>query len=970
MLLAIEATYLNNDGYVESQKVPQMLDEVEQTVQKGVSEGVIEHYNREDDNIFIKFSSGIPYLFVPCEEGVLAGGGGGRILTLEPNENDYSVNFSYVVANLTAWVGKIEHEDSLWPYSNANLIVETFPDLYTYDYRLKVPYDVSDPLRGNGDSLRNGNVTIESMKTLSDYKVVMFEGHGGYNDEIHSALITGESFVGWKEFSKYKEDLKNNAIVLTSFPTVAETEIPYSPVRYYGITSKFVEKYVGDMDDTVVFLGACSSLKDNVLAQSFLDKGASVVLGYTEITTMFYEMISRTVFFNELVKETSYGYQTVADAYQKTMGIVGVDENECILTYVSRDETGNRYTLNGLLEEPPEDEMQSVDLVTEAYSNDYSYTTQLYNQDGTAEETEVTCIFRIPKINLSGTRIEQINTEIYNTYHPIIEASVEEIKQEGDPFTSEEVSYRWAVNGNLLSLVIRNSRAPDYGGGDEYLVYNFDISSGEEVFAANVMQTAGLSAEAYREKAKQVLGSAFWSNWDTKNENFKNQGFVDFFNEQFRKTISEGNLAESQPYINEKGEICLIAKVHSMAGGDYYWQDLNMIDFELSPNYATEAQCLTSQSQSSDPDKTKPSANAVGSPEWAVEIYMDNKDVWMHKPEFMAMAGRAYGLLDLDFDGVLELIDSENDGSGRYSNNRFYKINVEKQTVEEFFSETDQDEGGVDYHTMSDSIKLLKTPSGSMFYLCGDFLRVGSEEGALSYWECYMKDGKFYENFLFSEYWYPAYENGTTDEIREYDFKGEENTQSEYEKNTEDFYRENKDCNLVWKMVRIDEFLDSDAATQKKLLLEAYRSFSYDGFSFENVVVNASSSESTEKPPQSDGTQGGTSNQQAQADTSNYEDQSVEQLRKNIVGNWGGSAYYAFEADGTCYFLGNRDMPGSYKITEKKVLTIDFPWTHNEYTWSELSFDEFHQKYGYSQYFWYLTTDGVLCLNGTDYHRE
>ncbi len=98
--------------------------------------------------------------------------------------------------------------------------------------------------------------------------------------------------------------------------------------------------------------------------------------------------------------------------------------------------------------------------------------------------------------------------------------------------------------------------------------------------------------------------------------------------------------------------------------------------------------------------------------------------------------------------------------------------------------------------------------------------------------------------------------------------------------------------------------------------------------------------------------------------------QSVEQLRKSIVGSWGLMGDYSFGSNGNCYFFGDKNNPGTYKITDDKTLIIDFPWTHNEYTWSDLSFDEFHEKHDYDEYFWCFTTEEVLLLNGDEYYRD
>jgi len=227
---------------------------------------------------------------------------------------------------------------------------------------------------------------------------------------------------------------------------------------------------------------------------------------------------------------------------------------------------------------------------------------------------------------------------------------------------------------------------------------------------------------------------------------------------------------------------------------------------------------------------------AVLSPESAVDIYLSNKSLWMENPQYMPMQGYGYCLLDLDFDGVLELINSVNDGSGRYSYNKFYRINLEKLTVEEFQPESDQGEGGIDYYYMSDKSKLFVNKSdGTQFYLFQNYGRVSTEEGISSYSESYMKDGKLYENYVFSEYWHPDYENNTTEQIREYTFRGEKLSKSEFEVKTQTFYETNKDLNLVWKCIFGSEFDKGDATKRKQMLLDAYRSFSYEGFSFDLV---------------------------------------------------------------------------------------------------------------------------------------
>lgn len=516
--------------------------------------------------------------------------------------------------------------------------------------------------------------------------------------------------------------------------------------------------------------------------------------------------------------------------------------------------------------------------------------------------------------------------------------------------------------------------------------------------------------------------------------------------------------------------------------------------------------------------------NAVLSPESAVGIYMANKNVWMENPEYMPMQGYGYCLLDLNFDGVLELINSVNDGSGRYSYNKYYRINLGTYAVEEISMLSDQKDGDYDYYFLgADDTKLLKNKvNNSMFYYCSDFTRVMTGEYGTLYGKVFFKNGNVQTVPLFHEYICEAGIEGNDEKIIQYSYyendKNIDITETQYNEKVKDFFDENTDLNLSWECISGSEFDKANDSTRKQLLLDAYRSFSYDGFSFNDVATYDITLESANKEPQFDkekakqysmvdyysmtidditelwgsdytimnGLVGGgwggiyyednrcpfifcfesvgipsscsgdevlsgvvvypeaqdddffaidnikivcshsevsqkiagesytnelyggqsyscelengiilvftwtnsntipsevstTFNRTSQDNTINNNEnsnsydkgnQTVEQLRKNIVGNWGLMGDYTFDANGNCYFYGDKNNPGTYKITEDKTLIVNFPWTNNKYTWSELSFDEFHEDHDFDEYFWYITTEGVLRLNGSDYYRD
>ena len=229
----------------------------------------------------------------------------------------------------------------------------------------------------------------------------------------------------------------------------------------------------------------------------------------------------------------------------------------------------------------------------------------------------------------------------------------------------------------------------------------------------------------------------------------------------------------------------------------------------------------------------EPEEIAVLSAESAVEIYFQNMDVWVEKPENPPMNGYGYCLLDLDFDGVLELIASVCDGSGRYSTNRIYKIDSEKQNVTLLRTEGT---ANPDYYYLKDKTKLLKnTADNKLFYLVAEYTRVSEREGGVGYYEISEAKGTVAEDLVFSEITTPDYENGTDEKIREFSFRGKNCSKTEYEQYLAEYYEENTDLNLTFLAIDGETFAASDDSARKDLLRNAYRGFSYDGFSFDTL---------------------------------------------------------------------------------------------------------------------------------------
>ncbi|MBR3460383.1 MAG: hypothetical protein IKH21_06290 [Clostridia bacterium] len=228
--------------------------------------------------------------------------------------------------------------------------------------------------------------------------------------------------------------------------------------------------------------------------------------------------------------------------------------------------------------------VMAADLVTDAYANDCIYTANIYNYEtGKSENTEITCMYRIPRVNLSSSDVEKINSEIYNSLSPIIEDAVVEIDEYGYPYTSDEIIYYWSVNGDVLSLVIRNSSYPDSSGGYEYMVYNISVSTGNRLSKNELLSVAGVSQENYRDMLWQALGSAYFQG---KESYIDQVGYDDFFRTQLENTLSENNIQSCVPYFNADGQLCIIGAIYSLAAADFYYHEINLGDFVINPAFS------------------------------------------------------------------------------------------------------------------------------------------------------------------------------------------------------------------------------------------------------------------------------------------------------------------------------------------------------------------------------------------------
>jgi len=312
-ILKVEKKYKNIMGYVKDEDIDDLLSEICEYLEELKEENIVESYNNNNGTIAVNLTSGIGYLFSPAKKGrFLNSGTDCDIVTLEPAHNKVVTQIGYFQAFLDIKFNELGYQDSYSLSDNAEKVEQTFNE---YKYKSKV---------------QNSNVDIDQLKELNKYSMIIWEGHGDYNDEYNSVLITREKASWILEDTIYREDISEKRMIITGD-------------GHCAISSKFVDEYIRNMNSSVVYLGACVSGKDDVLAKSFLSNGAKAVYGYNENVSIPYEIMMRTYTILSLCNKDENGkYNNVQQALDNAKRLINdkdfyADDNPAELVLFSND---------------------------------------------------------------------------------------------------------------------------------------------------------------------------------------------------------------------------------------------------------------------------------------------------------------------------------------------------------------------------------------------------------------------------------------------------------------------------------------------------------------------------------------------------------------------------------------------------------------------------------------------------------
>ena len=181
------------------------------------------------------------------------------------------------------------------------------------------------------DVYEGEEVTVEFFRTLPEkgYQLILFRSHA--TNILNETIPGGPVFLFTSEvYDKHKyvkEQLANR---------IGRAKILYgenSPL-YFAIVAGFVRhEMVGHFDDTLIIIGGCQSLGTPDLAQAFIERGASAVIGWND----WVDLSHNDQAILHLLRGLTTEKLTLEQAVRKTMNEIGPDPAyDSSLTYLTQ----------------------------------------------------------------------------------------------------------------------------------------------------------------------------------------------------------------------------------------------------------------------------------------------------------------------------------------------------------------------------------------------------------------------------------------------------------------------------------------------------------------------------------------------------------------------------------------------------------------------------------------------------------
>jgi hypothetical protein len=227
------------------------------------------------------------------------------------------------VIDTTPKIAIVDHLSVQWPDPTFN---QTMLDILN-ETGLQVDYYPSQ------------DVTVDFYRDLPkhNYKLIVFRVHSTAESSVEGTppfvvFFTSENYTNLAHVSE-QQDMR---VVYVRFPD--------SEPVYFGITPKFVsDSMEGRFNDTVIIAMGCEGLKENTMAQAFVEKGAKAYISWNGSVSAYHTDNATVSLLRHLITEN----QTVEEAVRQTMNEVGPDPaDRSILMFYPDNAGGGFFQVN------------------------------------------------------------------------------------------------------------------------------------------------------------------------------------------------------------------------------------------------------------------------------------------------------------------------------------------------------------------------------------------------------------------------------------------------------------------------------------------------------------------------------------------------------------------------------------------------------------------------------------------------
>jgi hypothetical protein len=188
------------------------------------------------------------------------------------------------------------------------------------------------------DLWQGEEITVDFYRQLPKlgYELIVLRVHSGILLALeeskvepleNSYIFTGEVYSTTKYVSEQLTDKVANAMMAENFPLV------------FAVNSEFIKESKGKFDDTVIIAMGCESYYHDDMANAFIEKGASVYVGWSTIVSL--EYVDDVTL--DLLTNLCTDNMTVAQAITETMADMGYDPYfDAYLKYCPEDSGSKR----------------------------------------------------------------------------------------------------------------------------------------------------------------------------------------------------------------------------------------------------------------------------------------------------------------------------------------------------------------------------------------------------------------------------------------------------------------------------------------------------------------------------------------------------------------------------------------------------------------------------------------------------